>query len=326
MQSELSTFVPLPGRCMIGNETMMTESGAIFDIQRYSLHDGPGIRTVVFLKSCPLACVWCANPESQNALPELMLTSSPCLACCECERACPRKAIAIEPSSNGNPGPVIDWDVCDDCLRCASACVTGTLTGVGQVRSTQEILETIRLDQPFYTRSGGGVTLSGGEPTAQADFARAILEGCKRLGIHTVVETSGMCPWESLASLLPGTDLIYFDVKHLDPLAHERHTGKPNARILANLKHLVVEPVETIVRLPLVPGFNDDDDHLSLLAAFITTLERRLAIQLIPFHQLGSAKYQRLGRSYALRSLRPVDQEQLDERKEFLRSFGATVI
>ena len=301
-------------------------NGLVFDIQRYCLHDGPGIRTVIFLKACPLACVWCANPESQRPQPELMLTSRPCLICEECLKVCPREAITLDSSDTTLPVPIINWSLCDLCLDCVDVCVTGTLSRIGQVFSLAEVMDIIGLDQPFYARSGGGVTLSGGEPTAQPEFSHAILEACRSLDIHTTIETSGACDWESLGQLLPSTDLVYYDLKQINPTLHDQYTGISNTRILENLGRLVSNHDNIIVRLPLIPGYNDDDDHMLELASYLASLDSHLKLELIPYHQLGCSKYVRLGRTYSLEDVASVEPERRVEREQFLQSHGVKIV
>ncbi len=311
---------------MIVKEKKMAEAGVIFDIQRYSLHDGPGIRTVVFMKGCPLACLWCANPESQRAEPELMLSARLCLACDECVRVCSRNAIAIQSSSNGRRSPKINWDACDGCLKCTIACPTGTLIPIGRLRTVSELLEIIRLDQAFFNRSGGGVTLSGGEPTIQSTFAKAVLQGSKESGIHTALETSGFCEWEALDELLSYADMVYFDLKHLDPVLHESLTGMRNERILENLARVIRAKQNVTLRIPLIPEHNDDEGYLMKLATFLYTLDRNLSIEVVPFHQMGGVKYQRLGRDYPLQAIPPMEKARLESCKDLLRSNGLKVI
>lgn len=304
----------------------MSESGFVFDIQRYCLHDGPGIRTVVFLKGCPLSCLWCANPESQKPAPELMLTSLSCIDCHSCLEVCPNSAISLKPSNLSTLRPVIDWSVCDGCLKCVDVCPTGSLKRVGREMSTQEVLEAIKLDQPFYARSDGGVTLSGGEPTMQPAFTHAILQHCKNLSIHTAMETSGYCEWDTLSLLTPFCNVVFFDLKHLQPEAHRRHTGKSNKQILTNLELLIASHANVIVRLPLVPGYNDGDEHLLQFASYLRSLRSGLTVEVIPYHQWGCSKYERLGRSYSLKGVKPVAQVDLTNQRRLLESHGVLVI
>jgi pyruvate formate lyase activating enzyme len=300
----------------------MSVLGIVSDIQRYSLHDGPGIRTVIFLKSCPLSCQWCANPEAQQPHPELMFTNATCVACENCVSACPDEAITLIASPDQGTVPVVDWGSCNTSLACAKVCPTGTLTQVGKAYTIDEIVAIVQLDKAFYDRSNGGVTLSGGEPTSQTDFSNSILEACKEHGIHTTIETCGACEWEQLAQLLPFTDLIYFDVKHLDPAQHLNFTGAPNEQILANLARLIQLQNDLVIRLPLIPGYNDNDEHLINMATFLKSLKPGLPLELIPYHRLGNEKYARLGQTYPFEGVPPTKPEQLEEREQFLQTLG----
>ncbi len=301
---------------------MMAVSGIVSDIQRYSLHDGPGIRTVVFLKGCPLSCLWCANPESQPTTPQLMITAKPCIACEDCVRVCPQSAVSMDTGNPGQPEPIVDWSLCDLCLKCVEVCLPGTLTRVGEILSVAEVIDAITLDMPFYVRSGGGMTLSGGEPTKQAEFSSSILTNCQLQGIHTAIETCGYCTWERLEQLHPHCDLIYFDLKHLDADLHREFTGQSNKIILENFERLVKVHPNVIVRLPLVPGYNDDDEHLLHLTSYLASIQADLKVELIPYHKLGRSKYERLGLEFLLPDIPTVDDGQLAERQRFLQTHG----
>ncbi len=303
----------------------MSTRGLVSDIQRYSLHDGPGIRTVIFLKSCPLICLWCANPESQKPHPELMLTPATCIGCDRCVRACPLRAITVEVSADKDPVPVIHWPNCNACLLCADTCPTGTLMRVGDDYSSDEIVQVLQQDRAYYDRSNGGITLSGGEPTAQPEFSRAILRSCQDLGIHTAIETCGACEWELLDQLLPFSDRVYFDLKHLDTKLHTRFTQAGNRQILENLSLLIQHHTDLVIRMPLIPGFNDDDDHLISLASHLTGFNPQPELELIPYHRLGSGKYFRLGRRYAFEDSAAIEPEILFERQQFLRAQGVRI-
>lgn len=263
--------------------------GVVFDIQRYSVHDGPGLRTNVFLKGCPLRCAWCANPESQNLQPELMLAAHNCMTCGQFETPCP-----------------VCWD------RAGSAnirieelgnrpfvCPTGAIHWVGERRTAGDVMAEVRRDAPFYDRSGG-LTLTGGEVTMQPDFAEALLRLARDAGIHTALETSGHTQWAVLTRLLPHLDLLLYDVKQIDSEVHRRHTGLGNELILENLRRIAALPApQLIVRVPVIPGFNADAASLAAIAAFVLSLGHRVSeINLLPYHTLGKAKYRALGRDY----------------------------
>jgi len=263
--------------------------GVIFDIQRYSVHDGPGLRTNIFLKGCPLRCAWCANPESQNLQPELMLAAHNCMTCGQFETPCPvcwaRAGSAnIRIEELGARPPV---------------CPTGAIHWVGERRTAGDVMAEVRRDAPFYDRNGG-LTLTGGEATMQPAFAEALLRLAQAEGIHTALETAGHTQWAVFAQLLPHLDLLLYDVKHADSEVHRLHTGLDNTLILDNLQRIASLPApKVIVRVPVIPGFNADATSLAAIAAFVLSLGQRVSeINLLPYHTLGKAKYRALGRNY----------------------------
>lgn len=263
--------------------------GVVFDIQRYSVHDGPGLRTNVFLKGCPLRCAWCANPESQNLQPELMLTEHDCMTCGQFAEPCP-----VCWARAGNAAARVEelgarpW-----------ICPTGAIHWVGARRRAGEVMAEVRRDAPFYDRSGG-LTLTGGEATMQPAFAEALLRLAHVEGLHTALETSGHTQWAVFERLLPHLDLLLYDVKHVGSAVHRRYTGLDNALILDNLRRIANLPApELIVRVPVIPGFNADATSLTAIAAFVLSLGHRVSeIDLLPYHTLGKAKYCALGRDY----------------------------
>lgn len=263
--------------------------GVVFDLQRYSVHDGPGLRTNVFLKGCPLRCAWCANPESQNLQPELMLAAHNCMTCGQFATPCPacweRAGSAGIRSAELGERPVV--------------CPTGAIHWVGGRRTAGEVLAEVRRDAPFYDHNGG-LTLTGGEATMQPAFAEALLRLAHAEGIHTALETCGHTQWVVFERLLPHLDLLLYDVKHVDGEIHRRYTGLGNELILDNLRRIADLPApELIVRVPVIPGFNADVASLRAIAAFVLSLGERVSeINLLPYHTLGKAKYQALGRDY----------------------------
>ena len=240
----------------------MTLEGLIFNIQRYSVHDGPGIRTTVFMKGCPLKCLWCANPESQAAIPQIMVRNAKCTGCGACADACPKDAITIFPDK----GRHIDWGRCDQCLACAGVCVYNAISVSGTKMGIDEVMEEVVRDRVFYENTGGGMTVSGGEPLNQAEFTAGLLEACKNKGLHTAVDTSGYGKTAHLKTLLSHTDLVLFDIKHLHADIHIRLTNVDNRLILENLK-TAARQVRTWIRIPLVAGINDTVDHITSVAA-----------------------------------------------------------
>ena len=269
------------------------ERGLVFDLQRFAVHDGPGIRTLVFLKGCPLRCLWCANPESRHPRLELRHAATRCTACLSCAPACPHGAVSALPDGR----PAFDRSACGECAAapCVPACPGGALSLCGRVATAAGIAAEVARDAPFYRNSGGGVTFSGGEPFAQPAFLLALLAACKGLGIATAVETCGHADPAPLEAATPLVDLFLFDVKAVDPARHRALTGVGNEAILANLESLCSSaPGKVSVRVPLVPGVNDSDEDLVALCG----LARRLglsAVTLLPYHPFGRTKYAELG-------------------------------
>ena len=271
--------------------------GIITNIQRYSIHDGPGIRTVVFFKGCPLRCVWCCNPETQSFQPELEFIKSLCAQCGKCIEVCQPKAINF--NLNCQEDEKIDRKRCTVCGECVRACPSEALRMVGEKVGVEEVIKEILKDKNFYLRSGGGITLSGGEPLSQPEFAYALLKKCHGHNIHTAVETCGAAPREIFERILPETDLFLFDIKHIDCTQHEGLTGISNKILLNNLKWLRSKSAQVILRLPLIPGLNTDEQNIRAVAQLAKDLLVS-EIHLMPFHQMGKDKYRHLGRKYTL--------------------------
>jgi len=285
----------------------MNETGVIFDIQRFSVHDGPGIRTTVFLKGCPLRCLWCHNPEGISPNPELMFFEYRCLGCGTCAKVCPEGAIRGEPRGK----PQVDRMKCLGCGRCAEACPSGAWRLVGKRISVEELLSTLERDVLLYDRSGGGVTFSGGEPLFQPDFLRAALKACKEQGMHTVVDTSGFAPPAVLEEIAPLTDLFLFDLKPMDAEEHRRYTGVPNRLIHENLRRLVELRRPVVVRVPLIPGITDTERNIQALVAFLAELGKGIQrVELLPYHDVAE-KYARLGKAYSLPPIPRPSEEHL---------------
>lgn len=298
----------------------LSGQGMIFNIQRYSLHDGPGIRTIVFLQGCPLHCLWCANPESQAGRPVLLYSRSKCIGCQTCAQICPEHAILFA----GTPYPVIDRKACTHCGLCASGCCTEALDLEGHVATVAEVLAEVMKDEAFYTGSGGGLTLSGGEVLAQPDFACALLNAAKVQGLHTAIETTGWASTETLMRVAGRTDLVLYDLKHHDPDKHLEGTGVALAPILHNLRELIGTGRPVIVRIPVVPGYNDSLTDAGQFGRLLKDLSVR-QVDLLPFHQFGQGKYDQLGLNYACSGLKALHAEDLPDYRQVLEDFGLAV-
>ncbi|MEC5319351.1 glycyl-radical enzyme activating protein [Brenneria populi subsp. brevivirga] len=296
----------------------MEPQGVIFDIQHFSLHDGPGVRSTVFFKGCPLSCLWCSNPESQRRKPQLMYFAANCVSCGACVAVC--KTGALSP---GEKGINIDRSVCQSCGLCVEVCSNDARTLSGRKMSVEEIADEVRQHWRIFMQSGGGVTCSGGEILSQPVFLRALLRKLHdEMGLHLCLDTSGYAPWSTLEPLLPHADMILLDLKHMDSACHKKATGRDNVRILENARRLGKCGFPVLVRLPLIPGFNDDDGNLSRLGAFMTEVALP-AIEILPYHEFGSSKYQALGKTYrSYGNKRP----RVREAREILSGFGLEVV
>ena len=264
----------------------------IFNVQKFCVHDGPGIRTTIFFKGCPLSCAWCHNPESQDFAPEVLVNVEKCTSCQQCLPACPAGAIRA-----AGEGIITDRASCRACGDCADECLQGAREIAGRHATIAELLTEIEKDRVFYEQSGGGVTLSGGEVLCQPEAARDLAQACKSRGIHIAIDTCGHAPYETLARLLDCADLFLYDLKHLDSLQHRKFTGQDNHLILDNLLRLSATGQSIHLRIPLIENFNADDAHIESVVRFVRQLNLT-RIDLLPYHNTGSSKYERLGRRY----------------------------
>jgi pyruvate formate lyase activating enzyme len=299
----------------------MSNTGAVFNIQRFSIHDGPGIRTTVFLKGCTLSCFWCHNPEGRRTSLELQFFPDRCTACKACVDACPNAAHEFVDEVH-----VFHRERCGSTGVCVDTCYPQALQMNGEIMSVEQVMEEVLRDRAFYERSGGGVTLSGGEPSLSTEFAFAILEQSTSHHLHTAIETCGECPWEFLERLLPVTDLIMMDIKHIEPDKHRDATGKSNERVLDNARRLAQTGKPVIFRTPVVPTVNDTPEAIGRIASFVRTLidmrvgngsesgaDPGITYELLAFHKLAADKYRSLGMEYRAESIHSPSRERMQE-------------
>lgn len=297
----------------------------VFNIQKYSIHDGEGIRTLVFLKGCPLDCWWCSNPESQQKKPELIYTQEKCLACNSCLDNCLGKAITKE----GTEKFRIDYDKCISCGNCKEFCYAEAISLVGEEFDVPKLVAQIKKDIPFYRNSRGGVTFSGGEPLLYPDFINSVVKECDLLGISVAIETCGYVPQKNLFCILENDNLdtVMFDLKLMDPQKHHEFCGAVNNLILRNFELLnATGNQDIIVRIPIIPGINDSVANISSIAEFVKDKGVKVKrVDLLPYHDLALAKYSRMGRDYKLKDLRPPTTADLNKLKALIESYKLNV-
>ena len=293
-------------------------TGTIFNIQRFSIHDGPGIRTTVFVKGCPLRCQWCHNPEGLERDREMAYDPARCIGCRACLQACEHQAHEFLPEGEH----LRHAEKCEQCGVCVETCYAGALEAIGEAKTAREVVDVVLRDKPFYDNSEGGVTLSGGEPLYQPEFSAAILELCRQGEVATAIETSSLTSWSSLERFLPLVDYWMCDVKHVDAQRHRELTGTDNRQILDNVRQLCASGARVLIRLPLIPGLNDEEEGLRALGAFTAELDPSEGLEVMPYHRIGQGKYERIEKEYGLKELPEASDEDVRRAADLLRAGG----
>lgn len=300
----------------------MSASGRVFNIQKFSIHDGPGIRTIVFLKGCPLRCQWCSNPEGMDSLPTLAINTEKCLTtvhCSRCLEKCPNSAVRYDKSTLKI---AIDRGKCDFCGNCVNACPAKAIKIFGTVMNVEQVLSIVEQDDLFYSSSGGGLTLSGGDPLFQPMFARALLQKAQSYGFETAIETSGHGAWADVEAVLRCCDFIYYDIKSMDPIKHKSFTGMDNRLILSNLEQAchLFSNTPICVRTPVISGFNDTREDIKEIFSFLETLPKKVDYELLPYHQFGENKYSMIRDGNQKPKFKKCDQKNYQTLKKMIQT------
>jgi pyruvate formate lyase activating enzyme len=288
----------------------------IFNIQRFSIQDGPGIRSTVFFKGCPLSCDWCSNPESQNETAEITHRSALCNACGKCLTVCQYSALSLNSTKI-----TINRETCTNCGNCVETCVYGALNIMGKLMTLEDVLNEITRDIDFYKQSDGGITASGGEPLMQGEFVAELFQICQEKGLHTTLDTCGYADSRILRKVLTYTNLVLYDIKLMDPLVHERFTNTSNQKILRNAQEVDRSGVQKIIRIPLIPSANCYDDNIHKIAKFVKEFKHRTPVELLPYHRMGLSKYQSLDRLYKLNHEEPPTEDFLQRTKRIFETY-----
>ncbi|HAF71147.1 MAG: Glycyl-radical enzyme activating protein family [Acetothermia bacterium 64_32] len=296
-------------------------TGLVFDIKRYAIHDGPGIRSTAFLKGCPLDCLWCHNPEGKDPRPVLSFVEARCLSCGACAAACPEGAIDFSPGSF----PKTNRERCTACGACAAACPTGAREIIGRRYTPQGLIEELLQDRPFFEASGGGITFSGGEPLAQPEFLRECLILARKKGLHVALDTSGYAEPRLFLELARLSHLVLYDLKDMDEERHRKNTGVPLAPIMKNLQSLFEEGIPVWIRIPVIPGMNDGPETIRAYVDFLSRLPTKPPVFLLPYHDIGKEKYRRLGVPSRLDGLKPPSRARMEELARAFSKAGLEV-
>ncbi len=307
----MDAFKDVSGENKISNFKSGQPAGMVFDIKRFATGDGPGIRTMVFLKGCPMRCMWCANPESHSLEGEILYYKNKCTGCLKCLRMCPEQAI----KTDERYGLVTDKDRCSLCGACVENCYSNARELAGKPMTVGEVMKEVVKDRQFYENTGGGVTLSGGEPLVQSEFCVELLRACAAEKIHTAIETCGMAKAEDVKKCLSCLDFIMYDYKHIDSNIHKKYTGCGNEHITENLLMInrCIKTQTLVVRIPFIPGFNGSYDTVHKMLHFLSGLKKISWVEILPYHRLGKLKYDGLGIPYQLDDVEPVKKEDLGQ-------------